>query len=152
MKWKASHTAAANAHRRLPAMAEEYFKEGRKAGTVKRSPKALHNFRIATKRFRYALELFRPIYGPSLDSRLSELHELQNSLGKISDYQTVLEILKGDKELEAKLQRALKRKSKEFRRRWQAFDSGSQLKQWKRYLGSGPRSVAAKRPKRASTQ
>jgi len=147
MKWKTSENATGNARSVLPKLAQNYFEAGRKAAGGKRSAKALHRFRIATKRFRYALELFRPLYGPSLDRRLKAVHQLQDVLGKISDYQTILNMLAGDKEMGAKVRRSLKRKSKDFPKQWKAFDSGGQLKQWKAYLGRGPRSVPARRSK-----
>jgi CHAD domain-containing protein len=141
MKWKfkLAASAAENARSLLPKLADEYFEAGRKAAGRKRSPKALHRFRIATKRFRYALELFRPVYGPSLDRRLKALHGLQHVLGTISDYQTIRELLPRDEARDARFERALRRKSKEFRQRWDVFDSAGQLKRWKTYLGrTGP--------------
>jgi len=147
MKWKTSENAAGNARRVLPKLAQNYFEAGRKAADGKRSAKALHRFRLATKRFRYALELFGPLYGSSLDRRLKAVHELQDVLGKISDYQTILEMLAGDQEIGAKVRRGLKRKSKDFSKRWKTFDSDGQLKQWKAYLGRGPRTVAVRTSK-----
>ncbi len=129
----------------MPKLAEKYFEAGRKTADGKRSPKALHRFRIATKRFRYALELFRPIYGPNLDRRLKSLRALQDVLGKVSDYQTIRILLKGDKTVRKKLEQSLARKTKEFRKQWKAFDSSQQLRQWKTYLAHG-----RPRPKRPS--
>jgi len=137
MKWKTSVNAATNARRVLPKLVEGYFDAGRKAAGGKRGSKALHRFRISTKRFRYALELFEPVYGASLKRRLKTLHTLQDALGKISDCQTILDMLEGDKAIEAKLERAMKRKSKEFRLQWRKFDSNGQLKHWKNYLARG---------------
>ena len=149
MKWNTSQNPAENARRVLPKLARQYFEAGRKAAQGKRSPKALHRFRIATKRFRYALELFRPIYGPSMDRRLKAVHALQNVLGKISDHQTILELLAGDKVLSMKVERALKRKSKDFRKEWSVFDSDGQLGQWNTYLARGRHSSPAGRRKGA---
>ncbi|HEV2446241.1 MAG TPA: CHAD domain-containing protein [Candidatus Sulfopaludibacter sp.] len=148
MKWKSSENAAGNARRVLPRLAQDYFEAGRKVVEEKRSAKALHRFRLATKRFRYALELFQPLYGPSLGRRLKAVHAIQDVLGKISDQQTILDLLEGDKEIEAKVKRALKRSSREFRKQWHAFDSDGQLKQWKSYLARGrrPGTAARKRP------
>jgi CHAD domain-containing protein len=144
MKWKMNMNAGSNARKVLPKLAETYFEAGRKAADGKQSSKALHRFRISTKRFRYALELFEPVYGDSLKRRLKTLHTLQDALGKISDCQTILEMLDGDKAIEAKLERAMKRNSKEFRKQWEKFDSNGQLKHWKEYLVHG----AARRPER----
>ena len=144
MKWKTSESIAENVRRVLPKLAENYFEAGRKATDGKRSPKALHRFRVATKRFRYAMELFQPLYGSSLNRRLKAVHELQDVLGKISDHQTILDLLADDKEISAKMQRALKRKTKDFRNCWQTFDSDGELKHWKAYLARGPRSAPAR--------
>ena len=148
MKWKPSQSAAANARRALPRLAEKYFRAGRKAAAGKVSPKALHQFRIATKKFRYALELFRPVYGASLERRLKSLRELQDVLGKINDHHTVLEMLAKDKELEAKLERSIKRNSKHFRKIWNAFDAEGEFQQWKNYLNrEQSRPLASARPR-----
>ena len=150
MKWKSSENAAENARRVLPKLAGKYFAAGRDAADGKRSSKALHRFRIVTKQFRYALELFQPVYGPSLDRRLQALRDLQNTLGKISDYQTILDMVPGDQQVVAKAESALKRKSKDFRREWKAFDSNGQLKQWTTYLERRPRRVRGQAGKQKS--
>lgn len=138
MKWKTLLNASANARKVLPKLAEEYFEAGRSAADGKKSPKKLHRFRIATKRFRYALELFGPLYDGTLERRLTSLRDLQDSLGKISDAQTILELVRGDKAFEARLQRVLKRRLKEFQQDWREFDSRGQFERWKEYLSGAP--------------
>jgi CHAD domain-containing protein len=145
MKWESSLSADANAQLILPRLAADYFKAGRKAAG-KNSPKALHRFRISTKRFRYALELFEPVYGPSLKKRLKVLHKLQDALGKISDYKSIIELVNGDQSTAANLEKAMKRKTKEFRKEWKSFDSRGQLQDWKDYLAN---SANGKRPTKA---
>jgi CHAD domain-containing protein len=137
-KWKQSLNTSRNARAVLPKLVDKYFQAGRKAAGATGSAKALHQFRIATKRFRYSLELFRPVYGASLERRLKALRELQQSLGQINDYRTILKFVPNDEALQAKLQNAIKRKSKEFRARWKVFDLGPQLKNWKAYLAGAP--------------
>lgn len=134
MKWKASQSIAQNAHAALPKIVEKYFKAGRKAADGKRSPKELHRFRLKTKRFRYTLELFRPVYGGSLERRMHSLHGLQNALGKLSDYETVRQTLHGDKAIQARIERAAKKKLKEFHQLWAEFDADGQLDRWMNYL------------------
>jgi len=136
MKLKTTN-ATENARALLPKLLEKYFKAGRKAAKGETSPKKLHGFRIATKQFRYSLELFRPLYGPSLERKLSALSGLQGVLGKLSDYHSVRTLIKGDKALEQKLDRATGKKLKEFREQWAAFDTEGQLKRWKTYLARG---------------
>src|SRR5580692_6953009 len=64
MKLHRSKSASENARSILPKMARRYFEAGRKAIEGKRPPGELHAFRLKTKRFRYTLELFSPLYGP----------------------------------------------------------------------------------------
>ena len=137
MKWKPSQNASENARALLPKVVEKYFKAGREAAHRKLAPHELHRFRLATKRLRYTLELFRPVYGPRLDARIRLLRELQSTLGKLSDYHSIQTILEGDKAVEAKLQRAAKKTLKEFQQQWKAFDSDGQLKRWKAYFTRG---------------
>ena len=137
MKLKTRRNAAETASVLLPKLLEKYFRAGRKAAEGETSPKKLHGFRLATKQFRYSLELFRPLYGPSIERRLSALSGLQGVLGKLSDYHSVRTLIKGDKALEQKLDRATGKKLKEFREQWAAFDTEGQLKRWKTYLARG---------------
>ena len=134
MKLKPSKSAAENARLVLPKMAHKYFEAGRKAIEGKRPPEKLHGFRLETKRFRYTLELFRPLYGPNLDRYLKALRELQGALGKVSDYQAIQRVLASDGELKKQIEHTLKGKVKDLRHIWRAFDSEGQLKRWRTYL------------------
>src|SRR5258708_346614 len=86
LKWRARLQAASaadkeappgtveqTAMRKLPRMAKEFFDRGKKAAGASGSADKLHDFRIATKKFRYTLELFAPIYGPRLSARLERI-------------------------------------------------------------------------------
>ncbi|MEI9973986.1 MAG: CHAD domain-containing protein [Ignavibacteriota bacterium] len=53
---------------------------GERSGTAE-----LHVIRLATKRVRYTLELFRPCYGPGLELRITSLQRLQQLLGEVND-------------------------------------------------------------------
>ncbi len=128
-------TLQENARRLLPKLAEDYFESGRQAASKKKSPKALHRFRIETKRFRYSLELFRPIYGPSLDRRLRCAARTAGLVGlgeRLPDHYA--SCWRAIRSLEAKLDGALKREIKNFRRLWREFDSEGELQRWKNYL------------------
>jgi CHAD domain-containing protein len=138
MKWKASHSVIENAHSVLPKLAEKYFKAGGKAADGKRSPDELHQFRIKTKRFRYSLELFLPVYGTRLDQELEPIRELQKVLGKLHDYHILEQMLEGQKTLQTNLQRRAKKKLKEFHEQWTKFDSKGGLKRWQKFLTAGP--------------
>jgi len=83
--WQETATAGQNARRVLPGLAKAYFEEGRALVNAKATPRELHRFRLATKRLRYTLEVFRPCYGPGLDTRLASLRKIQQQLGEIND-------------------------------------------------------------------
>lgn len=136
MKLDPSLTAAENARAVLPKMARKYFEAGRKALAGNQPAERLHAFRLETKHFRYTLELFRPLYGPSMDRYLGELRGLQGALGQVSDYQAMQRVLAGDGELKKKIERAVQLKVRELRRSWRDFDSPGQLKRWRTYLGT----------------
>jgi len=146
MKLKPAHSAAENARLVLPKMARKYFEAGRKAIEGKRPPDELHGFRLETKRFRYTLELFRPLYGPNLERYLKALRELQGALGKVSDYQAIQRVLASDHEIKKQIDQTLKGKVKDLRRHWRAFDSDGQLKRWRTYLGREHSRSPSKRP------
>jgi CHAD domain-containing protein len=150
MKVDPSQTAAENARSLLPKMARRYFEAGRKALHHKTPPDDLHSFRLETKRFRYSLELFRPLYGPTIERYLSKLRELQGALGKVSDYQAIQRVLVGDRKLKSEIENALRGKLKGLRQTWRTFDSDGQLRRWRTYLGREPASPRAKRTKRAA--
>jgi CHAD domain-containing protein len=152
MKLKPSQSAAENARVVLPKMARRYFEAGRKAIDGKRPPEELHGFRLETKRFRYTLELFRPLYGPNLDRYLKALRELQSALGKVSDYQAIQRVLSSDAELETQIEHALKAKVKDLRHSWRAFDSEGQLKRWRTYLAGDHSKPRKKSPARAASK
>lgn len=151
MKLKPSQSAAENARMVLPKMARKYFHAGRSAIQGKGPPEELHKFRLETKRFRYTLELFGPLYGPTMDRYLKALRELQGALGKVSDYQAIQRVLASDDELTAEIERALKRKVKNLRQTWRAFDSDGELKRWRAYLASDQSKPRTKPPGRART-
>jgi CHAD domain-containing protein len=152
MKLKPSHSAAENARGVLPKMARKYFEAGRKAIEGKRPPEELHGFRLETKRFRYTLELFRPLYGPTMDRYLKALRELQSALGKVSDYQAIQRVLSNDSEVQAQIEHALKGKVKDLRHSWKAFDSEGQLKRWRTYLAGDHSKPKSKGPARAASK
>ena len=152
MKLKPSYSAAENARLVLPKMARKYFEAGRKAIDGKRPPEELHGFRLETKRFRYTLEMFRPVYGPHLDRYLKALRELQSALGKVSDYQAIQRVLSGDDEVNKQLEHALKGKIKDLRHSWRVFDSDGQLKRWRTYLAGDHSKPRATGPGRAASK
>jgi len=118
-----------------------FFQEGRKAMKRNRTWSQLHQFRIATKKFRYTLELFQPVYGPALDARLEALRKIQKLLGSINDAVNTRKLiadLDHPGPLRKKLAEKAESKRDELRDRWQnEFDAPGELKKWKAFFKHG---------------
>ena len=84
--WRPDLDVNANLRRTLPKLTRAFFKRGNHALLKERDWPEIHAFRIATKRFRYTLELFASNYGPGIETRLNELRELQTLLGDANDF------------------------------------------------------------------
>jgi len=142
-KWVESASAAANARRVLPPLAEAYFKAGRELTASKAAPEALHRFRLASKRFRYTLEIFGPCYGPGLGTRLAGVHKIQEYLGEINDCAATGALLRRHlprrSPLMARLERFLRARTAQKVARFNAFwrgtfDKPGELERWTTYL------------------
>jgi len=141
--WEDAKSVAENARRELPRRTAPYFQAGRKLVTSKMSTKALHRFRLETKRFRYSLELFVPVYGPGLERRLASLRWIQDCLGEINDCVTTRRLLMAGRKqargplarLLVRLDRLVETKRRQFARHWQtSFDAPGQVEKWEQYL------------------
>ena len=84
-----------NARRELPRLIAAYFSRVRKVLAEDGSPRKLHPLRLASKRLRYTLELFRPCYPAGLEERLDALKKLQDSLGEVNDAVASARLLRG---------------------------------------------------------
>jgi CHAD domain-containing protein len=110
------------AHRILPRMAADFVERGNAAAGSKVSPVKLHAFRLASKKFRYTLELFAPLYGSTLNGWIDSIKAIQTLLGDINDCQTVAHMLAGYKGSDAMatwLKKRQRRKTEQFSRQWQ---------------------------------
>ncbi|MCE5307463.1 MAG: CHAD domain-containing protein [Acidobacteriales bacterium] len=134
---------ASYASKALPEMARKFFKRGRRAAAAGKSRDALHQFRLASKRFRYSVELFRPVYGPGLVDRLSALRTVQQHLGGVSDCASACELLDGAPAGSLRSAEAAKRRiealgerrMRAFRQYWKrSFDSPLVQSNWTAYL------------------
>jgi len=54
---------------------------------------ALHDLRIAAKRLRYSLELFRPQIGATGERQIERVKELQEALGTLHDHDVRIELI-----------------------------------------------------------
>ncbi len=145
-KWDEALTLAQNARSELPMATGRYFKAGRDTFGGEITPATLHAFRLHTKRFRYTLELFQPIYGPTLDQMIGSLRRLQQLLGDINDCEASrkLALSLGDRRsiqvrrLLRLLDRRQVEKTAEFGRWWQQFDRPGASRRWINYLAAFP--------------
>jgi CHAD domain-containing protein len=148
VKWNPRAGAAANARRELPRLVAEYFAWVRELVAEDPAPPKLHQARLAGKRLRYTLELFRPCYGSALEQRLDTLKKLQQVLGEVNDTAAagglLRKALKPKPAESARVQRFLEaraiEKTAEFRAQWtKEFDAPGREEWWTLYLARSAR-------------
>jgi CHAD domain-containing protein len=120
------------AQRALGRIAKDFLKQGNEASSPDASPKGLHHFRIVAKKFRYALELFQPLYGSSLNAVVARIKHASALLGDLNDCVTVAGIVaqyKGGNRLVDRLKKRQHKKAEEFRKYWtEEFSDGVRLR------------------------
>ena len=105
----------------LKRIVKRFFKKGIQAASRSASVYQLHRFRIAVKKFRYTLELFKPLYGSSLTRPAADPKRLSVLLGDIHDCVAVADLLPHDPQaghLARRLKKRRRKKTREFRRAW----------------------------------
>jgi len=141
--WNERLDPGANARRQLPRLVADYFAVVRGLLKSNPAPLALHQARLASKRVRYTLELFRPCYGPGLEARLESLRQLQQVLGEVNDAAATRRLLgkastaaSPHHQLVARfLDARAKARAQEFRKEWtESFDAPGQMQWWVGYL------------------
>jgi CHAD domain-containing protein len=123
----------------LPKLAERFFKAG-EASAADGSGTRLHDFRIRAKKFRYALELFLPVYGSVAAEWIRDVKAVQSSLGAMNDYRMVLSIaadLGCSHELQAALKDTERRNLRQFRKIWAERFTERPVAAWIRALRGG---------------
>jgi len=143
--WNPRLTAVLNASRQLPPTMRAYFVQGRELLATNPAPAELHALRLATKRVRYTLELFRPCYGRGLNSRIATLQRLQQVLGEVNDcaaaerlIESLVPVSPARRRVQTFLRRRASAKAAALRREWHgAFDAPGREKWWLHYLASG---------------
>jgi hypothetical protein len=147
--WARRTDVAENARTRLPKLAAAYFAEGRKLLAANPTPAELHALRLASKKFRYTIELFKSCYGSGINTRIDALKSIQQMLGDINDTvaaEHTIEAALAERTRETdRVARLLRTrgavKAREFRKYWKGvFDAPGQERWWTDYLS---------RPKRA---
>jgi CHAD domain-containing protein len=148
---------AQTARQMLPGMAQDFFERGDEAAGAKAHPRELHRFRLASKKFRYTLELFTPLCGTLLNPKLETIRRVQTLLGDINDFETVREMLgqyEGAETVIAWLKKRQRKRLVEFREYWAtAFAPAEGRQSWidfLKHLAAEPR--AARKPAARSGQ
>ena len=145
--WNQRQDARVNARRHLPSAVRGYFASVRQLLAANPAPAELHAMRLATKRLRYTLELFRPCYGKGLEVRLAALQRLQQVLGEVNDCaaaERLLEELAPESPARARVITFLRRraaaKAALLRREWHGhFDAPGREHWWLAYLAGNAR-------------
>jgi CHAD domain-containing protein len=109
---------------------KDFLEQGKDASSPHASPERLHNFRITAKKFRYALELFQPLYGSALNPILGSLKGLSALLGDINDCVTVAALAKklgANARVAERLKKSQQKKTEEFQEYWKGLDLGRSL-------------------------
>jgi CHAD domain-containing protein len=136
--WKGRKTLRENLQRRLPQLTRDYYAAGRTALTPGTSWDDMHQFRLASKRFRYTLELFRPAYGPGLEAKIEAIKKIQTYLGDINDCivtSAMLEKFPATEDIRGKLSAKADDLTTRLRVFWvKRFDAPGQEEMWVRYL------------------
>lgn len=77
----------------LAAALATFEKRGRQFADEDAGPDAAHRLRLATKKLRYAVELFAPLLSPEASERVEELKDLQSLLGTMHDRDVLTDLL-----------------------------------------------------------
>lgn len=146
IQWNERAGVVAAARTVLPRLAADYFREVRDFLAEEHPPEDLHRMRLAAKRLRYTLELFRPCYGPGMAHRMSALKELQDALGALNDAVATRRLLGNsvNRKVRNFLDQLAVEKAAAFRRHWQdTFDAPGKEAWWTGYLRRNARRPSA---------
>lgn len=145
--WDKKNGAAENAESHLPTVVRDYFAEVRSVLARDPAPAELHQLRLASKRLRYTLELFRPCYSRGLETRIERLKEIQTLLGDCND--AVVTAARVNQLFTTRAERTRFRKILEkraadkaarFQRQWtKSFDAPGEEASWIAYLSRNAR-------------
>ena len=139
---------AQTARQMLPGIAQDFFEQGDEAASAKAAPRELHRFRLTSKKFRYTLELFTPLYGASLNPKLDAIRRGQALLGDINDFETVRNMLArydGAEAATAWLKRRQRRRLVEFREYWEVTFPKEERRSWMDLVKHSPHGQRAPR-------
>lgn len=139
VEWDEAAGPAENAGRKLPLLVSAYFSEVRAYLADDPAPPELHQLRLASKRLRYTLELFRPCYPAGLEDRIRALKKLQDWLGEVNDAVASARLLSPALKTRPKLHKFLEDRAAQqaagFTRHWnEIFDAPGREVWWMDFL------------------
>jgi len=85
VNWNERVSARENAHRELPSLISSFYTKFHEELAKDQPPAKLHTLRLATKKLRYTLELFRGCCGDEFEEALEKLRNIQQVLGDLND-------------------------------------------------------------------
>ena len=129
-----SDNAAEIAHGILPAMTDDLFSAGGEAAKAGSTHHQMHRFRLMTKRVRYTLEAFDPVYGVATAEIMESLKGLQEKLGNINDCAATLVMVARNRGASAAVSRLVRERELEFRTYWKRHFGPKVKGQWKAIL------------------
>lgn len=109
---------------RIELLSGRFFRLGEKAGQTAAGLKQLHRARIAARKLRYTLEVFRNgqvSTEPDILESFQRMQRMQRLLGEINDIRTVLKPLSGDwrnRKIEERLRRKQAKKICSYQKFW----------------------------------
>jgi len=133
-EWEWSEGVEENTRKMLPPWAEKFFRDGDAAVEARGDHKVLHQFRLQTKRLRYALEVFLPVHAAELKPMLVALRGLQDRMGAINDCVVVLALPGMDRAAARAVNRLLVKREAALRKYWRQTFTPESRKQWARAL------------------
>jgi CHAD domain-containing protein len=141
-----SGNAAEIARGLLPAMTDDLFRAGGEAAKAGSTHHQMHRFRLMTKRVRYTLEAFEPVYGMATAEIMESLKGLQERLGAINDCAATLVMVARNRGASAAVSRLVRERELEFRTYWKRHFGPKVKGQWEAILGEpGPQRPRVRR-------
>ena len=135
----------------LPGMTEELFQAGAEAAQAGSTHHQMHRFRLMSKRVRYTLEAFDPVYGTATAGIMESLKGLQEKLGNINDCASTLVMVARNRGASAAVSRLVRERELEFRMYWKRHFGPKVKGQWKKILGE-PRPQHSRARRKTSQQ
>ena len=141
IEWDEIAGPSANAGGELPRLMSAYFSTVREFLAADPTPLELHQLRLASKRLRYTLELFRPCYPAGLEDRIRALKKLQDWLGEVNDAVATERLLHHALKNQPKVRQFLEERAAQhaagFTRHWnEIFDAPGREVWWMDFLAN----------------